>query len=138
MGSRNSFGKGKLRRKPLQSSNQATAKLCETEVRILFLLVECHGCRDDWKGLWIVLSWVIILAEEPHCAAEHQVSAAGLVQPNSALKIWVNNLLSSTALISATYYKMRWYQCRNFLQLLHTNHHLTWMLSIIRLCKRLI
>lgn len=86
MGSHNSFGEGKLRRKPLQSSNPATVKLCETEVRILSWLVVCHGCRDDWKSLWIFLSRVIIFAEEPHRAAKLQVCAAGLVQPNSALK----------------------------------------------------
>lgn len=134
-GSHNSFGEGKLRRKPLQSSNPATVKLCETEVTILSWLVVWHGCRDDWKGLWIVFSWVT-------CALYNVGRGDTLCCRTCTARFspgtQANNPLSNTALISATYYEMRRYQCRNFLQLLHTHHHMTWMLPIIKLCTRLI
>lgn len=103
MGSCNSFGKGKRRRKPLHSSNPAAAKLCEIEITTLSWLVVWHGCRDDWKGLWIVLSWVI-------CAPYSFVRGATLCCRTPSVccrtctatlspKIEVNNPLSNTALI---------------------------------------
>lgn len=92
MGSYDSFGKGKLRKKPsvFKPSCCQAAWSWSCDPVLFSSLAWTQGWLEARRGFWLALPWVTCApmlrrAEEPQHAAAPWVCGAGLVQPDSAL-----------------------------------------------------